>query len=137
VSRAIGPDGLPPGYQLKPGLEISPREASEKLRRDEVTLIDCRTAPEWEIARVEPAIHVPLGEIEARAEDIREEAERRGKPVAVICHHGVRSLKAALALRALGVPGAVSVAGGIEAWSQAIDPSVPRYERSGDACRRV
>jgi rhodanese-related sulfurtransferase len=43
------------------------------------------------------------------------------------CHHGVRSLHAALILGAAGFKDAVSLRGGIEAWSELIDPAIPRY----------
>jgi len=43
------------------------------------------------------------------------------------CHHGVRSLKAALWLREQGIEQAQSLQGGIDRWSLEIDPAVPRY----------
>ena len=58
-----------------------------------------------------------LGELDAH----------RGHEVIVYCHHGVRSLRVALWMREQGFARAVSMAGGIDAWSQQIDPSVPRY----------
>ncbi|MFZ4575958.1 MAG: rhodanese-like domain-containing protein, partial [Phycisphaerales bacterium] len=78
------------------------------------------------------AVHIPLDEIERRHDEVEPEP---GQAVAVICHHGVRSMRAALALRALGVQGCLSVAGGIEAWSLAVDSGVPRYERAGGVVR--
>ena len=47
--------------------------------------------------------------------------------VVVYCHHGVRSLSGAAILGQAGVENVYSMAGGIEAWSQRIDPAVPRY----------
>ena len=47
--------------------------------------------------------------------------------VVTICHHGVRSLRAAGWLRSTGVQNVVSLAGGIDAWSREVDPKVPRY----------
>ena len=47
--------------------------------------------------------------------------------VVVLCHHGMRSFQAALWLRDQGFENAFSVAGGIEAWSIEVDPSVARY----------
>ncbi len=126
--------GLIPGMTLRPDTEISPR-AFHALRADparRVVLIDCRTAPEWAIARVEGSIHVPLDEFEARAGDLPID---EATDVGVICHHGVRSLKAALMLRAMGLADARSVAGGIDLWSLAVDAGVPRYERSAGVCR--
>ena len=50
-----------------------------------------------------------------------------GSTVVVYCHHGIRSLSGAAILEMNGIPEAYSLAGGIEAWSQLIDPTVPRY----------
>ncbi|GAB4515227.1 MAG: rhodanese-like domain-containing protein [Phycisphaerales bacterium] len=108
-------------------LEISVDEVKRLLDTSEegLLLVDCRTEAEVEICRLDGAVHVPLGAIESEAEDLLEDAE--GRPVVVYCHHGVRSKTAALALRALGVATAVSMRGGIDAWSERIDPGVPRY----------
>lgn len=124
--------GLPRGWAFKPEFEVTPREASQAAP-SRVVIVDVRTAPEWEIARVAGSVHIPLDELERRADEI----ESEGRDVLVLCHHGVRSLKGALALRALGIAGAKSIAGGIEAWSLGVDSRVPRYERSGGVCRLV
>ena len=120
--------GLPPGYPFKPEYELTPRDVRDRLESapEKVLLIDCRTQPEWDLVHINGALHIPLHDIERRADEVQPEP---GQTVAIICHHGVRSLKAALALRAMGVPGAMSVAGGIDLWSLAADPSVKRYER--------
>jgi rhodanese-related sulfurtransferase len=47
--------------------------------------------------------------------------------VVVYCHHGIRSLRGAAILEQAGVRPASDTAGGIDAWSRLIDPSVPRY----------
>jgi rhodanese-related sulfurtransferase len=80
-------------------------------------------------------LHLPLDQFESYAEklDIPEDAE-----VVTLCHHGVRSLKAALFLRERGIaPGAKSIAGGIDLWSIAVDSGVPRYTRSGSVCTPI
>lgn len=123
-------DGLEPGYVLKPEYEITARKLSELIAANGALLIvDVRTAGEREVAAIMPSIHVPLHEIEARVDEILEEAE--GKQVVTYCHHGVRSLRASLFLRQVGASSALSMAGGIEAWSLAVDAKVPRYERNG------
>lgn len=125
---------IPTGYPFQPELEITPREASERLRRgdDRFLLIDCREQGEWETARVEGATLIPLGQIQSRIEEI----ESAGRPeVAVICHHGRRSMKAAMLLRQLGIEGAMSVAGGIDWWSRSVDASVPRYMVESGVCK--
>ena len=120
--------GLPAGYLFKPEFEITPREikAARDLRDPALVLIDCRTQEEWATARIEGAALIPLDQIMARADEIQELAADESAIVAIHCHHGVRSLRAALALRQLGI-NAKSMAGGIDLWSIDIDPAVPRY----------
>ena len=125
--------GLPAGYPFKPEYEVTPRRARAMLRDfpPQAILIDCRTPAEHATARIPEATLVPLADIEALAEEIARLAEEAGGvPVIVHCHHGVRSMKAALALREKGLKDALSMAGGIDLWSQAVDPSVPRYEKA-------
>jgi len=128
--------GLPQGYAYKPEYELTPRDVIARIRADPaaVLLVDCRTQVEWDLVHIAGAVHIPLDEIERRADEIE---PAPGQAVTVICHHGVRSLTAALALRQLGFPQATSVAGGIELWSLAADTSIPRYQRQGGRCWKV
>ena len=87
-------------------------------------LLDCRTPEEHATARIEGAILIPMQELPERVGEL---TAWRDKPVIVHCHHGMRSLKVARWLRDQGFSRAVSMQGGIEAWSMEIDPSVPRY----------
>ena len=108
----------------RPGLEVTPEEA-KRLLGCGAPLIDVRESRELEAAAISGATHIPLGQIESRLDEIEDLAD--GQPVLVLCHHGVRSLRATLALHALGVPAARSVAGGIDRWSNEADSNVPRY----------
>jgi len=106
--------------------EISPEELEERLRRGErIRLIDVRQPWEHEIARLPGDELVPLDRLASGAE----EPEQTGdEPVVVYCHHGIRSLTGVALLRRLGWTGEIrSLAGGIDAWSERIDPAVPRY----------
>lgn len=67
-------------------------------------------------------IHIPLHELEIRFEEL----PRDKTPIIVYCHHGVRSLHATQFLKYHGYD-ALSLRGGIDAWSVEIDPSVSRY----------
>ena len=105
--------------------EISVDDLSRRLDRGEQPLlVDVRQPWEHELARLPGSLLVPLGELPARAAEVRPVP---GQLVVCYCHHGVRSLHAAALLSGAGVPDVVSLAGGIEAWSEQIDPSVPRY----------
>ena len=128
--------GLPTGYPFRPEFEMTPREADEAMKGGRLLLVDVRTVEEWNTAKVPGSMHVPLHELEARfgeIEDASEEAER----VAFLCHHGVRSMKAALFARQRGLDDAASVAGGIDVWAMAVGGGVRRYERDGGGCRAV
>lgn len=89
-----------------------------------IYLLDCREPGEYQTASIQPSHLVPLSQWPP-APAIMD--AMRGKQVVVYCHHGGRSLRAAQWLRLNGFPGTLSMAGGIDVWSQRIDPSVPRY----------
>ncbi len=89
----------------------------------EFKLIDCREPNEYSRCRIEGAELIPMREILQALERLGD----RQQPIIIHCHHGGRSLRVAEFLRAHGFELAQSMAGGIDAWSQQIDPSVPRY----------
>ena len=96
-----------------------------KRRRDAdapLTLIDVREPYEVELAEIEGAKLIPLGQIEERAGEIE-----RGNDIVVFCHAGVRSARAVQLLQRSGFTNIYNLEGGIDAWSVEIDPSVPRY----------
>lgn len=133
MNVALDARGLPVGYPYKPDLEVTPREA--RAMGASALIVDVREPGEHACSCVPGSILIPLGEVTARAEEVRSRAES-GARVLTLCHHGVRSIKAALALRRAGIE-ASSIAGGIELWSLAVDPSVKRYTREGTVCRVV
>lgn len=87
-------------------------------------LIDCREEDEWLLCRIGGATLVPLSTF---AESVSAWDNTAPAPLVVYCHHGVRSLQAARYLRAKGFEKSFSLAGGIDAWSEEVDRSVPRY----------
>lgn len=123
----LGPDGLPLGYPFRPDLEVTPRDVKSMLDNpaSKLVLIDCRTPGEWQTARIEGARLIPLNELASRIDEI-DDAAADGGPVVVYCHHGVRSMRAALFLRERGIE-AKSMAGGIDVWAVDVDPGVGRY----------
>jgi rhodanese-related sulfurtransferase len=105
--------------------EITVQDLAERLAKGEKPyLLDVRQKWEHELARLPGSALVPLDELAARTAEIE-----AGKDQLVVCycHHGVRSLHAALILGAAGFKDAVSLRGGIEAWSELVDPTIPRY----------
>lgn len=128
---AIDGRGLPAGYAFKPDWEITPRDARRAVEGADAhhrpILLDVRRQDEWDRSRIAGAVHIPMGEIERRADELEADDGARSRPIIVHCHHGVRSLKVAGALRAMGFTDVRSMAGGIDLWSIDVDPSVPRY----------
>lgn len=96
------------------------RELSERL--DEVVLIDVREPHEVDIARIPGARLIPLGEFLDRVGEVE-----RDRDVVVHCRSGLRSGKAVRLLLDAGYDRVRNLRGGILAWSDEVDPSVPRY----------
>ena len=85
-------------------------------------ILDVREPWEFQKARIEGSVLIPLGQLEKRKEELNQEAE-----IVCLCHMGVRSFKAMKYLQSSGFKNVKNMAGGIEAWSLNVDPSVPRY----------
>lgn len=141
TSPAVDARGLPPSYPLREEWEVTPRDVHALVERGEdVVILDVRTPKEFEVARLHlptgnlatagepvdgPQVElVPLQQLMAQLPNLEELADRK---VITLCHHGMRSFQAAAILRQAGFRDVYSMAGGIDAWSLAIDPSVPRY----------
>ena len=104
-------------------IEITPREVKSMMERgDKFLLVDVREKWEFETSWIEGAVLVPMREIPSNLAKF-EEADN----IVLFCHHGIRSLDAAAWLRSQEIPGAKSMAGGIDRWSAEIDRNVPRY----------
>jgi rhodanese-related sulfurtransferase len=103
-------------------LEISPADMKQRLDRGEkFLLVDVREPWEYEMCRIEGAELIPMGLIPANLQ-----ALTTGGEVVCYCHHGMRSLDVARWLQGQGIQ-AKSLAGGIDRWSQEIDPKTARY----------
>ncbi|HEY3704294.1 MAG TPA: rhodanese-like domain-containing protein [Terracidiphilus sp.] len=103
--------------------EISPSDAAQLLRNREARLIDVREPLEFQTARIEGSVLMPMGDVPARAHQELDPDER----LVVLCHHGQRSLNVTVWLRNQGFENAQSLHGGIDAWSSEIDPAISRY----------
>jgi rhodanese-related sulfurtransferase len=103
--------------------EISVFDLKRRLDAGEgLVLLDVREPDELATASLPGVTAIPMAEIPARLAELPAE-----KPLVVMCHAGGRSARVTAFLNANGYPNAVNLAGGIDAWSTAIDPSVPRY----------
>ena len=101
--------------------ELSVQDAKAMLDRGELQLFDVRPEAEGDIARI--AAGRTLND--AVVEQIR--ALDKSTPIAFYCHHGVRSRGVAQSVAQEGFRKVYNLKGGIDAWSLAIDSSIPRY----------
>lgn len=118
---------------------ISPRELARRQDNGEAPLlIDVRTAAEYEQLRARGARWLPLDRFDAGRlpETVGDPSAGHERPVYLICLSGKRAEEAARRMMASGLPNAVMVAGGTEAWARAGLPTVrsravpaPRLER--------
>ena len=90
----------------------------------EFLLLDVREPAEIEKAAIEGSLRIPLADLPARLAELEAWRER---PVVVHCHRGGRSARGARLLQERGFRDVANLAGGVEAWSLTVDPSVPRY----------
>ena len=103
--------------------ELTPQELRDRLdRREPIVLLDVREHWETALCRLDHAVHIPIEEIEVRADELEPSQD-----TVVYCHHGVRSAAVAEYLRQLGFTRVRNLSGGIDAWALGIDRSMRRY----------
>ena len=105
--------------------QVRPEDVKARLDAGEpVYFLDVRQPGEFAVCRIPGSVLIPLGELPGRLAKVDPPA---GAAVVVVCHHGVRSLTGAYVVQEAGFPDVASLAGGIDAWSVRVDPTVPRY----------
>ena len=92
---------------------------------EDIFLLDVREDWEFSLASIEGSENFPLAEVVDRQQEFALEEE-----IVVICHYGERSQRAAQELVECGF-NVYNLIGGIDAWSQVVDPNVPRYGPNG------
>jgi adenylyltransferase/sulfurtransferase len=85
-------------------------------------LIDVREPHEFQISRIPGSTLIPLGDVPKRWQEIPSDQE-----IVIHCKAGVRSAKALLFLQQQGYKNLLNLKGGIDAWAEEVDPSLPRY----------
>jgi rhodanese-related sulfurtransferase len=85
-------------------------------------VVDVREEWETRLAPFPGATWIPMGQIPSRLLELDKTRE-----TVVICHHGIRSWRVAKFLESEGFADVLNLAGGIDAWSKEVDPSVPLY----------
>ncbi len=102
---------------------IQPIELKARLDAgDDLFLLDVREEWEFGVAAIPGSQLFPLSQMVDRAQEFIVEEE-----IVVICHHGIRSHQGAMLLKECGFKKVYNLIGGIDAYSQVADPSIPRY----------
>jgi sulfur-carrier protein adenylyltransferase/sulfurtransferase len=115
VANAPIVDGIP---------QISVEELKKKLdAKENVFVLDVREPHEYQIVNLGAPL-IPVGSIESRVGEL---ADRKNDEIVIHCKSGGRSQKAALALKAAGFTNVSNLTGGITAWAEKIDPTMPKY----------
>jgi len=102
-------------------IEVTVQEAAD-LRAKGAAIIDVREPWEFENGHIEGALLIPLQSLPERVAEVPAD-----RPVIINCHHGGRSMRAVQFLRGQGHNHIANLQGGIDRWSQEIDPSIARY----------
>jgi adenylyltransferase/sulfurtransferase len=103
--------------------EISPHELKARLAgTNRPLLLDVRQDWETRLCRLENSVHIPIEEIELRADELNADDE-----IVVYCHQGVRSAAVADYLRQRGFQSVRNLSGGLDLWARAVDPTMRRY----------
>ena len=104
--------------------QLSPGAARTLLleQGDKAVLLDVREPWEYAQVHVEGSRHIPMGQIPERLGELDPKAR-----YVVMCHHGGRSQQVATFLVSKGYEQVANLAGGIDAWSQVVDPNLARY----------
>ena len=101
--------------------EITVNLLNDKMKQGEIVLIDVREKHEYEFCKIKGSLHIPMNEIPQKISELNPK-ER----YAIICHSGIRSEMVTNYLNENNFY-AVNVVGGIDKWSQDIDPALKRY----------
>lgn len=104
---------------------VTVKEVKEKLDNNEpIILVDVREDEELALAKIEGALHIPMGDMHTRYKEISDDPNAQ---VIVFCHHGHRSEQVMTQLWGLSFQNAKTMEGGIHAWSEEIDHNIPTY----------
>jgi len=103
--------------------DIDPTEVKRMLDRgDKFVLVDVREPHEFQICRIPGSTLIPLGELPKRVNELNSADE-----IVAHCKSGMRSAKAVDFLKQAGFKKVRNMTGGILAWSDKVDPTVPKY----------
>lgn len=103
--------------------QITAKELQQKIQHGEkLFLLDVREPYEYRAARINGSFLLPMAQVPNRLDELP-----KNQPIIVICHHGMRSQRVADYLAHHNFKSIYNLYGGIDAWSQDVDATVPRY----------
>ena len=105
-------------------LEVDVQSVKQLLDAKQIVLLDCREQDEYDHVRIDGSTLLPMSEIQQRVAELN---DHKGEHLVVHCHHGGRSQRVTMWLRQQGFDRVQNMTGGIDAWSQQVDSSLPRY----------
>jgi adenylyltransferase/sulfurtransferase len=122
AALASGPATASPGAPV-PAPNITPKALHDWMAAGTpLVVVDVREPQEWDICHLPGAVLIPLGELPQRVGELNPAV-----PVVCQCRSGVRSARAAQFLRLQGFQDVRNLTGGILAWADEVDPTVPKY----------
>lgn len=98
---------------------LTPSDASG---RDDLWILDVREPHEWAFVHLPGSHHIPLGQLPSLLDQLPKD-----RPLACLCHHGIRSHHAACMLSSAGFREVYNISGGIDRWAIEVDPALLRY----------
>ncbi len=101
---------------------MTPKELHNRLKRNDIRILDVREPYEYNICKLENSLHIPLGQIIARMKELPFDQE-----MVVLCHHGVRSAIVVNYLQKCGYEKVHNLDGGIHLWSMDVEPTMVKY----------
>jgi len=104
--------------------QLSPLELQERLAGEASSLafLDVRESWEYDICHIPGSLHIPMGQIHARLDELNAE-----QAWVVVCHHGTRSYQIAAYLQQNGFSKVMNLVGGVDAWALQVDLDMTRY----------
>ncbi len=103
--------------------EKNPKEVKDIIDDDDtVVILDVREKWEYEICHLDNSIHIPMGQLLNRIEEL----DKTLKHV-VVCHHGIRSRMVAKHLVSIGFEKVINLSSGVEGWASEVDSTMSKY----------
>ena len=99
-----------------------PADLHQAMQQGRITVLDVRQPEEWAICHIASSIHIPMGEVASRIDELNP-----AQPLVAVCHHGMRSEHVARGLIRAGFEQVGNLVGGIDAWAEQVEPAMARY----------